>query len=270
MPKGHTPSDYYDDPDDFDAQDAYEDDSDAYTYEDDGDYADYDAYDERVEVAPDDADTSFEVFDEVYQKAASRAETALDRPKRRRAKAPEPPPPGLVRRFWLRRQRAVLRVAVLAALSVLVVTAFIYFWERPATDNFAAQAPSIAPPVVRCGDASGAWPQDVPLTGHTVPALIKNELTWVGERHGYQFHGAAGQVWRITAEARGESLLDPLIRLFDQAGREVASADDRSIQDFTAELTFVVPQDGAYCALVESSQGGLTTGVYWLSAWDID
>lgn len=279
MPTGDLSPGYYDDPDDFDADDAYRADDDPYALDgeydydrsdDYGDYFDDDPYRERLEVAPDDADNSYEVFDEVLQKATARAEAKLDRPRRRRAKAAKPPAPGPLRAFWLRRRRAVLRAAFLAALSGLIVTAFIFFWERRASNNFSAQAPSFAPPVVRCGDDSGAWPRDVSITGHTIPALIKNELSWSGERHGYQFHGAAGQVWRITVEARGESTLDPAIRLFDQSGRELATADDRSAQDFTAELTVALPQDGAYCVLVESSQGGATTGLYWLSAWDVD
>lgn len=296
MPTGDLSRGYYDDPDDFDAHDAYGADDEGYApgggYDDDhyaynayneddaydaydesndyGEYADDDPYRERLEVAPDDADSSYEVFEEVYQKATARAEATLDRPRRRRKKAPPPPPPGPLRAFWLRRQRAVLRVALRAALGGLIVTAFIVLWQRAPADRFAAQAPSFAPPVVRCGGDTSAWPREVSIAGHTIPALIKNELSWAGERHGYQFHGAAGQVWRITVEARGESTLDPVIRLFDESGREVASADDRSAQDFAAELTFAVPQDGAYCVLVESSQGGVTTGVYWLSAWVVE
>lgn len=279
MPKGHISSEYYDDPDDFDAHDEYGADDDAFSSHEDDDYEDYDDYGEyidddpyreRLEVAPDDAEAGYEVFDEVYQKATTQAETKLDRPKRRRSKAQAPQPPGRLRAFWLRRKRSALRAAALAVLSGVVVVAFVYFWERPASNEFSMQAPSIAPPVVRCGDDSGAWPRDVPLTGHTIPALIKNEVSWLGERHGYQFYGEAGEEWRITAEARGESMLDPLIRLFDQSGREVAVADDRAPGDFTAELTFVLPQDGAYCVLVESAQGGLTTGAYWLSAWYVE
>lgn len=286
MPTGDLSRGYYDDPDDFDARSTYEADEDGYApgggyddphdsdqYNDYGEYSEYvddDPYRERLEVAPDDADPSYEVFDEVYQKATARAEATLDRPRRRRKQAPPPPPPGPLRAFWLRQQRAVRRVALLAALSGLIVTTFIFFWQRPPDSLFSAQAPSFAPPVVPCGGDTSAWPRDVPITGHTIPALIKNELAWAGERHGYQFHGVAGQVWHITVEARGESTLDPVIRLFDQSGREVASADDRSAQDFTAELMFTLPQDGAYCVLVTSSQGGATTGVYWLSAWVVE
>ncbi|MCZ2097377.1 MAG: hypothetical protein LC121_14170 [Anaerolineae bacterium] len=277
MPKGQPPEEYYDDPDEHGAYNEYGAGADADGYEDHDstaeydEYSDYDLYDDRYEVAPDDAENGFELYDSVYHQAAAQAEAKLERPRRpRKAKPPAPPPPGPLRAWWRRAQSAALRVMLPAAGIALVFAVFFYYWSRPAPDRAPAQAPSFAPPVVHCGDGSGAWPQDVAVTGHTVPALIKNELTWPGERHGYQFHGGKGQVWQITVEARGESGLDPLVRLFDARGREVAVADDRSAQDFAAELTFALAETGAYCVLVESSQGGLTSGVYWLSAWVVE
>lgn len=276
------PPQSYDEPEDY-ADDRYAADDDAYDangvageynqygqsddYGDDiydDEYVEGDPYGERYEVAPDDVDPEFEVYDEVYQRVSKRAEKTLERPRRTRRRPPEPLPPGRVRGFLERRKKTLLS----AALAVFILTLFVTLWQSSSPRNeFSALAPNVAPPVVQCG---GAWPQDVALTGHTVPALIKNNLSWAGERHGYQFHGAAGQTWRLTAEARGGSMLDPLIRLYDPSGREVGSADDRSAQDYTAELTFVLPVDGAYCVLVESAQGGMTTGAYWLSAWAVE
>lgn len=281
MPKGQPPEEYYEDPDEYGAYDKYDEygaDTGVYDAYPDGDstaeydeYSEYSLYDGRYEVAPDDAENAYELYDAVYRKTAAQAETRLERPRRpRKARPPAPPPPGPVRVFWQRTQGAVLRVMLPAAGIALLFAVFVFYWSRPASDNVPAQAPSFAPPVVPCGDESSAWPREVAITGHTVPALIKNELAWPGERHGYQFHGGKGQVWRITVEARGESGLDPLVRLFDSSGREVALADDRSAQDFTAELTYALTETGAYCVLVESSQGGLTSGVYWLSTWAVE
>lgn len=290
MTKRKSRPEYDNDPEDYGAGGRYAADDDAYNAYDADDTAPYDAvdgsdyyyadadeyedapYGERYEIAPDDADfdngdPAYEMYEQVYRRVSTRAEKTLERPKRRRRKPPEPRPPGKLRVFLGRHKKPLIRLAAAA----LILTLFVYLWQRPESENtFSAQAPSVAPPVVRCGDASGEWPQDVPLTGHTIPALIKNNLSWPGERHGYQFHGNAGDTWRITAEARGSSTLDPLIRLFDRSGREIGSADDRTAQDYTAELTIVLPSSGAYCVLVESAQGGMTTGPYWLSAWEIN
>lgn len=273
MPKGQPPAEYHDDPDEHGAYDEY----DAHDVYDDyasagyDEYSAYDPYDDRYEVAPDDVENGLELYDAVYHKAAEQAEARLERPRHsRKARPPAPPPPGPLRVWWRRTQGAALRALLPAAGIALVFAVFFFYWSRPAQDRSPAQAPGFAPPVVHCGGESSAWPHEVAITGHTVPALIKNELTWPGERHGYQFHGGKGQVWQITVEARGETGLDPLVRLFDSDGREIAAADDRSAQDFTAELTFALAETGAYCVLVESSQGGLTSGAYWLSVWVVE
>lgn len=255
MPKGDPPQDEYDELNEYDAYDAW-----------DTDNADADPYGDRYEVAPDDAETAYELYEQVYAQAAAQAEAKLERPRRRRQTRKSPPPPGPARALWLRWEETLRGCALTVAAVALVLAVFAYYMLRADTDAESVRMPSVAPPVVSCGDESGAWPRHVPVVGHTLPAVIRNELAYAGEQHGYQFHGEAGQVWQITVEARGEDTLDPLIRLFDQSGREVASADDRSATDFTAELTFRLPQSGAYCLLVQSSQGGLTSGVYWLRA----
>ncbi len=255
MPKGDPPQDEYNERDDYGAYDAW-----------DTDGAYDDAYDDRYEVAPDDAETAYELYEQVYAQAAAHAEEKLERPRRRRRARKSPPPPGPVRALWLRWEETLRGCALTVAAVALVLAVFVYYMLRADPETESVRVPSVAPPVVPCGDESGAWPPHVPVVGHTLPAVIRNELAYAGEQHGYQFHGEAGQVWHITVEARGEGTLDPLIRLFDRSGREVASADDRSATDFTAELTFRLPQSGAYCLLVQSSQGGLTSGVYWLRA----
>lgn len=264
MPKGVPPEDYYDEPDDAaDADGAYDANGDYYD-----EYTENVAYDDRLEVAPDDADLPYEVYDQVYQQVTAQAEARLDRP--RRARQPRATPaPGPLRRFWQRAQPAVRRTALSGALIALVLVVFAYYWSRPNADRASSQAPSIAPPVVRCGGGAGGWPHDVAIAGHTLPALINNALTRAGEQHGYQFHGEAGQVWALTVEPRGAGGLDPLLRVFDQAGREVAAADDRGAQDFAADVTFVLPETSAYCVLVASSQGGMTSGEYRLAAWPL-
>lgn len=108
------------------------------------------------------------------------------------------------------------------------------------------------------------WPGGVDYVPHTIPAIIKNEITAVGQQHGYRFEGDAGDTWRITVEPQSDTF-DPLATLYGPSGEVVGTNDDRAAQDWTSELTVRLPESGSYALLVESSAGGVTVGPYLLS-----
>jgi hypothetical protein len=216
-------------------------------------------YDDPVD---EDEDGAYAVYEDVARRARQHAEDVLvdlDDAE------PEPPAPGrwhVMRARLARAIRVLALVAILgAAIAALLILRGILAGDGSAEgDGPAATAPALdAPPVT--------WPAQVQPRAHTVPALIKDTLSRTGEAHGYRFEGAAGTTWRITVEPRAESALDPLITLYGPSGDEIALADDRSAGDLTAEIVLTLPESGPYRLLVQSSQGGITTGDYLLSLW---
>lgn len=216
-------------------------------------------YDDPVD---EDEDGAYEVYEDVARRARQHAEDVLVELD---DAEPEPPAPGrwqTIRARLARAARVVALVAILgAAIAALLILRDILAGDGSAdSDAPAATAPALdAPPVT--------WPAQVQPHAHTVPALIKDALTRTGEAHGYRFEGTAGATWRITVEPRAESALDPLITLYAPSGDEIALADDRSAGDLTAEIVLTLPESGPYRLLVQSSQGGITTGDYLLSLW---
>jgi hypothetical protein len=215
-------------------------------------------YDDPVE---DDEDGAFAVYEEVAQRARRHAEEVL-------VDIDEGEPDAAATGRWptarARLARAIRVIALVAILAAAIVALVVLRGTLTGGDSDTpantSPAPVIdAPPVT--------WPAQVPARAHTVPALIKDTLALAGEAHGYRFDGAAGELWRITVEPRAESALDPLITLYGPSGAEVARADDRSAGDLTAEIVVTLPESGAYHLLVQSSQGGITTGDYLLSLW---
>jgi hypothetical protein len=97
--------------------------------------------------------------------------------------------------------------------------------------------------------------------------MIRDELALAGERRGYQFQGAAGDTWHILVEPEDTSGLDPLITLFGPSGDIVAISDNEDTGQVTAEIRITLPEPGPYRLLVESAQGGLTTGTYLLTLY---
>jgi hypothetical protein len=104
--------------------------------------------------------------------------------------------------------------------------------------------PSASPSTTVAGD----WPAEVVFVAHTLPALIP--------RRGYQFSGAAREIWEITVEPLPGSLLQPQVSLYGPAGDLLAAG---------AALTAVLPQDGDYRLMVEARADGAATGSYRLS-----
>jgi hypothetical protein len=112
--------------------------------------------------------------------------------------------------------------------------------------------PSASPSTTVAGD----WPAEVVFVAHTLPALIHDELTAAVPRRGYQFSGAAREIWEITVEPLPGSLLQPQVSLYGPAGDLLAAG---------AALTAVLPQDGDYRLMVEARADGAATGSYRLS-----
>lgn len=218
-------------------------------------------YDDPVD---DDEDGAYEIYEDVARRARRHAEDVLldiDETE------PDEIPPG-----WWETMRArlvrVIRVAAVVAILAAAISALLILRDSMAGtagsgDN--GPADSVAPPLMDAPPVT--WPAQVQARAHTVPALIKDTLALAGEAHGYRFDGTAGTTWRITVEPRAESALDPLITLYGPSGAEIALADDRPGGDLTAELVLTLPESGAYRLLVQSSQGGITTGDYLLSLW---
>jgi hypothetical protein len=160
-------------------------------------------------------------------------------------------------RHW---RRIVFRFGFVMVLVMVGVIALVVFAKDDSADN---PGPSTATTVL-----PAAWPEAVAPVAHTVPAMIQNALTQVDEQQGYTFKGTAGRTWHITVEAQSDSALDPIFTLYGPSGALLATADDRSADDLTAELWITLPDSGPYWLLVQSSQGGLTTGAYLLTLWE--
>ena len=158
------------------------------------------------------------------------------------------PPPRRWRRF-------VVRSGFVIAFVMAGVISFVVFAGDETADN---PGPSTATTVL-----PAAWPEAVAPAAHTVPAMIQNALTQVDEQHGYTFKGTAGRTWHTTVAPQAGSALDPILTLYGPSGALLATADD-----LTADLTLTLPDTGPYWLLVQSSQGGLTTGAYLLTLWE--
>lgn len=159
-------------------------------------------------------------------------------------------------------RRTVLQWAVAIALTILALVVFSQMFLEPVF--FDSESGESDRPVF---PTNGDWPPDVAVTPHTIPAIIKNELTTRGDQHGYEFEGVAGQVWQITVDPLDTSALDPVITVYGPSGAEVASSDDRSAGDIGSELRLELAESGVYRLLVKSSLGGITTGGYWMEVW---
>ncbi len=171
--------------------------------------------------------------------------------------APAPAQSRLSRRLSLWR-RKLIRLALVVGIYALGLYIVFRFILNPEDDQ---PAPPTATPVFV--EEGGGWPSGLGAIKHTVPAMIPNVLSYYREQHGYEFQGKAGQEWYIEVEPT-DGMLDPAFTLYAPSGDEIASADDRSADDLTAETSLVLPQDGPYRLLVRSSQGGQTAGSYLL------
>jgi len=155
--------------------------------------------------------------------------------------------------LWWRSRGMVYAISFSIPLLMLVVLLGIG-WATHSDSSSAPASPSDV------SAASGAWPPEVEFVSHTVPAMIRNDLPLAGMKQGYRFRGTAGEVWRISVEPELESALDPQITLYAPSGGVLAQQP--------REIVITLPESGAYRLLVESAQGGLTTGRYLLTLFE--
>ncbi len=137
----------------------------------------------------------------------------------------------------------------------------------PASGSQPAYTPSMLPTQEPTPVAGAAWPADLFYVPHTVPALIKDDILYLGAQMGYRFFGQAGTVWAITVEAR-ESALDPQVTLFGPGGAVIATNDNRAAGVTAADLVVTLPETGDYRVVVESSAANPTTGSYLLAVFE--
>ncbi len=154
----------------------------------------------------------------------------------------------LLQRWWWQSRGVVYAISF--SIPLLLLAALLGLgWATQSKSS-----PSDTPPV------TVAIPTTVEFVPNTVPAMIHNTLPLAGMKQGYLFRGAVGQVWRISVEPDYDSTLDPLITLYAPSGAMLAQ-ESRSI-------VITLPEKGDYRLLVESAQGGLTTGSYLLTLYE--
>jgi len=119
----------------------------------------------------------------------------------------------------------------------------------PPAGEAQAGAASPSPTVI------GAWPPGVIFAPNTVPAIIRDELVAPGARHGYLFHGAAGDIWTIEVEPIEANGVDLRATLYGPAGEVVALSEQRAAADPSARIVLRLPQRGDYRLLVEGGAG---------------
>lgn len=91
-----------------------------------------------------------------------------------------------------------------------------------------------------------------------LPCGVSGRLEQPGEEDRYRFAVAKGDVRIFRAEGpRWGSLIDPVLRILDAEGKEVASADDAGASR-EAEQVWTAPAEGTYTAVVRDLtwQGG--------------
>lgn len=98
-----------------------------------------------------------------------------------------------------------------------------------------------------------------------VPATVTGTISAPGETDAYTFSGSKGTSLTISAAARAlNSLLDPVISVTSDDGKELKEADDRSRDDLDAETEFTIPADGTYRVTVSDRYGHGGTRYFYL------
>jgi hypothetical protein len=167
--------------------------------------------------------------------------------------------------WWQRRHWLVFAAAFLIPFGVLALglAAASYVRDNGGGDHSAAVIASPTPPAT----VEGQWPAGVIFVANTVPAMIRDDIAYLGAQRGYQFEGRTGDVWRIKVEPEGD--FDPQIRLYEPQGSELAYNDDQAVGSLTAEMVVILPADGTYRLLVEAAaKNSDGMGTYWLSVFE--
>jgi hypothetical protein len=181
--------------------------------------------------------------------------------------------PTLLQKLWWQSRGVVYLISFVIPLLLLIVPVAIWLVARAdeksgsagpsdVTGAVAETAPALPTPTET---GISAWPPEVAFVAHTIPVMIRDELSLAGERRGYLFQGTAGHTWHILVEPEDVSAFDPLITLFAPSGDILAVSDNEDTGQLTAEIRATLPESGPYRLLVESAQGGLTTGTYLLT-----
>jgi hypothetical protein len=182
--------------------------------------------------------------------------------------------PTLLQKLWWQSRGVVYLISFAIPLLLLIVPVAIWLAARADEKSGSASPPNATGPAAQTSPAPpsptviSAWPLDVAFVPNTVPAMIRDELSLAGERRGYLFQGTTGETWHILVEPEDISTFDPLITLFAPSGDILAVSDNEDTGQITAEIRVTLPESGPYRLLVESGQGGLTTGTYLLTLYE--
>jgi hypothetical protein len=184
--------------------------------------------------------------------------------------------PTLLQKLWWQSRGVVYLISFAIPLLLLLLPVAIWLVARADEKSGSASPPTATGPAAQTsptppsstGTGISAWPPDVAFASNTVPAMIRDELTLAGERRGYLFQGTAGETWHILVEPEDVGAFDPLITLYAPSGDILAVSDNEDTGQLTAEIRVTLPESGPYRLLVESAQGGLTTGTYLLTLYE--
>jgi hypothetical protein len=93
-----------------------------------------------------------------------------------------------------------------------------------------------------------------------LPAVLNGRIDQPGDSDRWSFVGKKGETWQFDLRAsRLGSPLDGVLTLLDEAGKQIATADDFSSGQTDAILSTKLPADGTYTLVVEDrlrSRGG--------------
>lgn len=116
------------------------------------------------------------------------------------------------------------------------------FAFHPAVADAVALAHSDHAIVVASDDASPSQPQALAL-----PCVVSGRVASPNAVAAFRFAAKKGQAVRLRVESRAlASPLDPVVRVFDGSGKEIADKDDAGRSTRDAALDFSPPADGDY------------------------
>lgn len=136
----------------------------------------------------------------------------------------------------------------LAPRIATLETASGWYWQ-PLLDP---QAVTISMADTSAGDALS---RDVLLS--ELPAIVSGRMSEPDQIDRLRVPVEAGRRYRVRTYAKSLGfLMDPLVRVMDREGKVIAEHDDRSRNDFEAELTFSPKSDGQVQLLIADAVDG--------------
>lgn len=175
--------------------------------------------------------------------------------------------PSLLVRLWQHAHWAIYAGALLTPLVVIGGLLLALNALDGGAGSASPAAPTVtdtAPPPTATPVIAAEWPADVTFAAHTTPARIRNRFAAPGERHGYAFEGAAGEVWRIAVEPYQGSATDPRITLYGSDGVQRCAEGMCADQIAQSSLAILLDTGGTYRLVVDSASG-TATGLYLLT-----